>query len=338
MVPDETMPMVSVIVCVFNDETHLGSCLTALIQQTYPADRREFILVDDGSTDNSSTVVKRFPSVRYVYQSNQGPSIARNIGIKNSKGDIVLFIDSDCEAANDWMMRLVHALRENTSRRIVAVGGSQCGHPLDTPFARHVDQYLNAIGFVGDYVKPYAGTHLVSHNASCNSGYHRGALLEAGGFRPGMFPGEDVDLDRRLTRMGYKILFTPDAIVYHHRPNSKKQWTAMLSNYGRAQADNISIHGFFRRIHFVPPVMMIVLFIIGIFVIKGNYGLAILLLALGFAIPLIYLKKRGKELGWIVTLYFTFTTLIYYFIGFWSRLVRNIFSPPFSLKRHIDSI
>jgi succinoglycan biosynthesis protein ExoA len=334
--PIEAMPLVSVIVCAFNDERHLDACLTSLLQQTYPTERREIILVDDGSTDGTAVVAARFEPVKYIYQHNQGPSIARNTGIKNARGEVILFTDSDCEAAPDWISQLVAALVKSAPDGIIAVGGRQRGHPQDPPFAQKVDRYLNAIGFVGDYVKPHSTAKLVSHNASCNSAYRRAMLIKAGGFRPGMFPGEDVDLDQRLMRMGYKILFTPLAVVFHHRADSRRRWIGMLMNYGRAQADNIAIHGFFRPIHIVPPIMMMSLLVLALILWQGSFILGALMLMLGIAAPAVYIKKRDLILGWNYVLYFTITTSIYYFVGFWRRALQNAIRPKFPLKHNLD--
>ncbi len=89
--------MVSVIVPVYNVEQYLSECLESLISQTYT--NIEIIVVNDGSTDKSENIIKsfqeKFKNIIYIYQENKGVSEARNIGLKNSKGDYVLFVDSD---------------------------------------------------------------------------------------------------------------------------------------------------------------------------------------------------------------------------------------------------
>jgi glycosyltransferase involved in cell wall biosynthesis len=87
-------PLVSVIIPTYNREQYLRKALDSVLAQTYQ--RFEIIVVDDGSTDNTRTMLSAYKeSVRYVYQENQGISKARNTGIRNSHGDCIAFLDSD---------------------------------------------------------------------------------------------------------------------------------------------------------------------------------------------------------------------------------------------------
>lgn len=94
------MPMddvVSLIVPVYNTEKYLRACLTSIIKQTYS--NIEVIVIDDGSTDNSKTIVDEFvccdSRIKLFHQENSGLSAARNIGIKKSTGNLIMFVDSD---------------------------------------------------------------------------------------------------------------------------------------------------------------------------------------------------------------------------------------------------
>src|SRR5207244_7067980 len=98
-------PKVSVVVASYNGARTLKTCLESLSQLNYSD--YEIILVDDGSTDNTSEVAKHYPAVRYIHQPNQGLSVARNTGIAAASGEIVAFTDSDCRADPDWLFYLV---------------------------------------------------------------------------------------------------------------------------------------------------------------------------------------------------------------------------------------
>src|ERR671911_2120937 len=85
--------LVSVVIPCYNQAHFLGEAIESVLAQSYP--RFEIIVVDDGSTDDTSKVAARYPGVRYVYQNNQGVSAARNSGLARSEGEYVVFLDAD---------------------------------------------------------------------------------------------------------------------------------------------------------------------------------------------------------------------------------------------------
>ena len=86
-------PFVTVVIPTYNRASWLPQALESVCQQTYQ--RREVIVVDDGSTDNTEGVVKAFFGCEYIFQSNRGVSAARNVGVLKSRGDYIAFLDSD---------------------------------------------------------------------------------------------------------------------------------------------------------------------------------------------------------------------------------------------------
>ncbi len=86
-------PFFSVIICTYNRARFLPRALKSLQNQTFKD--FEVILVDDGSTDKTKEVIKKYPWVKYYYQKNRGVGVARNLGISKSKGKFITFLDSD---------------------------------------------------------------------------------------------------------------------------------------------------------------------------------------------------------------------------------------------------
>jgi len=86
-------PLVSVIVPVYNGERFLDSALKSIFNQDYRP--IEVIVVDDGSTDNSADIARSYKEIHYIYQPNQGPSVARNTGIAVAQGEFIAFLDAD---------------------------------------------------------------------------------------------------------------------------------------------------------------------------------------------------------------------------------------------------
>ena len=85
--------LVSVIIPCYNQAHFLDEAIESVLAQTYS--NREIIVVDDGSTDNTATVARCHSPVGYIYQENAGPSAARNTGVKESRGEYLVFLDAD---------------------------------------------------------------------------------------------------------------------------------------------------------------------------------------------------------------------------------------------------
>ena len=85
--------MVSVVVTCYNQAHFLRESIESILAQSY-ADF-EIILLDDGSTDDTSQIARTYPRLRYIYQNNSGLAAARNAGIRASNGQYIVFLDAD---------------------------------------------------------------------------------------------------------------------------------------------------------------------------------------------------------------------------------------------------
>ena len=99
---------VSVIVPVYNRANQIHRCLNVIFNQTYPKKKIEILVVDDYSTDDLEEVVKEYPRVRYVLNElDFGLSAARNMGLKEAKGEIIIFLDDDAIVEKDYIESVV---------------------------------------------------------------------------------------------------------------------------------------------------------------------------------------------------------------------------------------
>lgn len=219
-------PKVSVVVCAYNAERTMDSCLASLKELNYP--NYEVIVVNDGSRDRTLEITQRYDYVRLINQENKGLSVARNVGMAAATGEIMAYTDSDCMVDPDWLTYLVAKF---LSSGVAAVGGPNLSPPEDSLVPACVA------------VSPGVPTHILlsdevaEHIAGCNMAFRREILEEINGFNP-IFrtAGDDVDICWRLQDKGYTIGFSPTAIVWHFRRNTVAAYLKQQQGYGKAEA------------------------------------------------------------------------------------------------------
>lgn len=200
-------PFVSIIVVVLNMAGMIGDCLSSLFALDYPKDKYEVIVVDGGSTDKTQQICRRFDT-KLVVDTRKGRGIARNVGIANSQGDIVAFIDADCVASKDWL--LVHA-ENHREMSVGAVGGSVINPFISrSTFPAILSHYDNFAEFDEKLPK-----RIMYHIPTCNASYKRNVLLEAQGFDDKLDMYEDFMLSKKIANCGYRVIFDPKAKVLH---------------------------------------------------------------------------------------------------------------------------
>lgn len=207
---------------VYNGSATIRGTVEHLFAQTLAP--HEIIVVDDGSTDDTPEVLRRFGDrLRVVRQPNGGPSSARNRGIREATGEFVAMTDSDCLPAPDWLGTLIEGF---DSPRVAGVGGVVKG--VDENL---LSVYVDAIHLL-DPGKNAKGE--VQYLVTANACFRREALLAAGLFderfrKPG---AEDTELGRRLYDLGYELKAAPAALVLHHHKQTLKIFLKTICNYG----------------------------------------------------------------------------------------------------------
>lgn len=207
----------SVVVPCYNEKEVIGCCLDALINQKcdFPY---EIIVVDDGSTDQTvenvivfvEEAASRGIDMRVIQVNRGGPARARNIGVRESRGKYVLFIDADCEANPYWLNILVNKVRK---KAIAGVGGPYRTKNSTSRIAEYVGLELEY-----RHVR-MVNTH-IDFVRSANACFRKDVLLEVGGFDEDFTSSdaEDTDLCFRMLRRGYRLEWGSRAWVWHRHP------------------------------------------------------------------------------------------------------------------------
>jgi len=218
-------PSVSVVIGVYNGADTIGACLESLLNQSYPADAFEIIVVENGSTDNTTQIVEQYP-VRLCHSDIRGPAAARNLGISQSQADIVAFIDADCIAHPQWLSNLA---KPYVDPEIGGTGGVivAYNHAHRNIVERFSDEISPLVNFI-------SGAHeFLPHFYTANASYRRSLINQIGGFDPKLITGQDVDLSWRLQlNTQAKISYVPEAIIYHHHRTTEAGLARQYRRYG----------------------------------------------------------------------------------------------------------
>lgn len=213
------LPKISVAIPTFNRKEKLKCALEPLFNQTYPKNKYEIIVVDDGSTDGINDLLKhfqkKFSNLIYLKQNHRGPAAARNLGIKKSTGEIIFFTDDDCIVPRNWIEKFVRVYQKYPG--VAGVGGylEADEYTLKTNIFARYESYIARIAYRTDRGE-YLGGFECPAGGTANISYRKNILEEVGGFDE-TYPvaaGEDADLKLRICLKGYKLAYVPVKVTH----------------------------------------------------------------------------------------------------------------------------
>lgn len=226
-------PFVSVIIPAFNSEATIKDLLESLMLLDYIKDKLEKIIVDGGSTDRTIEIAKSYP-VKIIVESRKGINVARNAGVKSSKGEILIFTDSDCVVPKDWVRKIVEDFKD---QNVGCLGGSALRYE-DNFLSRYAD--ISVVPVLRRFKKREILDNvklLLRYPAGCNMAFRREAVEKAGFFNEKIHYGFDEDdLAERVCKLGYKMLLDPEVIVWHKHRRSLRNLLKQFFNYGKGGA------------------------------------------------------------------------------------------------------
>jgi GT2 family glycosyltransferase len=235
------LPPASLILCSRNRPTLLADSVHSVLHgHEVPA---ELIIVDQSDVPHPTLGTHgtgRACAIHYLWTLSRGVSRARNVGMAAAHHDLLVFTDDDILASATWFGRLARALRDAPARSVVT--GAVVPVEEDTPgrFAPSTK--------CDERPAVYEGRIGADVLFSGNMAFYRGAVEEVGGFDqhlgPGTaFPGaEDNDLCYRLLEAGYRILYVPEAVLYHRAWRAERDYLRLRWTYGKAQGAFFAKH------------------------------------------------------------------------------------------------
>jgi cellulose synthase/poly-beta-1,6-N-acetylglucosamine synthase-like glycosyltransferase len=248
--PASYVPTVSVIVPIYNGEVDLPDLLERLMVQTYPADRVDYWLVDNGSQDRTPKILQTATAqasergIRLqplTYADIQSSYAARNAGIAAAMGEILAFTDADCHPETTWLEGLVQPFKDST---VGLVAGGIHAFPSQHWLERYAERQgtLSQENTLNHSFLPYGQTANLAVRAEI--------FRQVGLFRPYLTTGGDADLCWRIQQQTpWKLASAPEAIVYHRHRRTLEELRRQWYRYGCSNRYLHDLHG----VDLMPP-------------------------------------------------------------------------------------
>ncbi|MDP3888624.1 MAG: glycosyltransferase [bacterium] len=273
------IPLITLVIPTKNEECNLPRLFLSLKALDYPKNRFEVIIVDGYSTDKTVEIAKKY-GAKVLNNPKKIRGAGCQIGIDQAKGKLVAFTDADCVVPKNWLGGLAKYLEKDN--KIAAVGGPNVTPKDDTFFSKTAGDVLWLLTRAGARYGFKSNKEIETyHNPGCNVLYKKEALDKAGGFNLGLLTCEDEELDFRLLKKGYRLLFAPEVSVDHYRRPTYKKLLIQSFRYASGRMQAIKLHkGMARWFHFVPSLIWITIgfALISLFNIDLRYfGIAYLL-------------------------------------------------------------
>jgi glycosyltransferase involved in cell wall biosynthesis len=247
-------PFVSVIVPVYNGEATIVQCVESLLAQDYPSDRREIIIVDNGSKDHTVGLIQSYAQSGKIILLNETQVLnaygARNTGARVAKGEILAFTDADCKADANWLLELVKGFRDSS---VGCLTGKVIPAPPQTVYEKYWDQdFLSQKDHKSVRVRKVLGA---------NCAYLRQTFGQIGFFRQDIPSGSDTEFAYRMQEYcNLRIQTNLDAVVRHRNVSSLQALLKQYMRYGTATILREQMQQELVRPSFVRTLITTVLF------------------------------------------------------------------------------
>ncbi|MDR2004467.1 MAG: glycosyltransferase family 2 protein [Prevotella sp.] len=222
----------SVIFCTYNREKYIYNAMKSIAEQDFPYTDYEIVLINNNSTDSTENICNRFredyPQVgfRYFIETNQGLSYARNRGVKESRGDILVFVDDDATVFESYLSSI--NIFFDAYPEVNACGGPIVPvYEVEKPkwLSHYTEQLLGGALYEGDKVKPFRNG---KYPGGGNSAFRKEVFEKYGLFNvelgrkgTGLIGAEEKDLYDRLIRGSEQFYYLPQMGIYHYIPEKK---------------------------------------------------------------------------------------------------------------------
>ena len=216
-------PFVTILIPVRNVAKYIKDCLDALMGQDYPEDKYEILILDNNSQDGTQEIVLGYGErVKLIQCGVHSPSKKYNQILNKVKGEVIGLVDGDANVARDWLKKVIEPLKQE---EVAGAGGVILTQNKEKLVSRLIGYELrDRYERMPKEIKRMASMHIV---------YKKDVLLKIGGFDEKLKTGYDCELGWRINDAGYKIIFVPEAVVYHHHRDNLLAYWKQQYEYGQ---------------------------------------------------------------------------------------------------------
>ncbi len=304
----------SIIIPVYNRPNEIDELLKSLTKQDF-TDDFEVLIIEDGSTERSESIVENYKSklnLKYFFKENSGAGASRNFGMENANGNYFIILDSDVIVPKQYLSEVKKGLEYNFTD---AFGGPDAAHKSFTSLQKAINYSMTSVLTTGG-IRGKKNAIGKFQPRSFNLGLSKIAFEKTNGFAE-LKVGEDIDLTFRLWENGLKTQLIEKAFVYHKRRSTIKQFFKQTFAFGTARPQLNKRYPETAKITYWFPSLFIIGFDISC--IAALFGYWQLIAFYGFYFILICLGSLFQNKNFVVaflSIITTFTQHLGYGLGF----------------------
>lgn len=297
----------SFIIPVYNRPEETKELLESLAKMEYNDDF-EVVIVEDGSSETSETVVKQFSnllSISYFFKDNSGPGSSRNYGMERAKGNYFIILDSDCIIPPHYLKTVKNYL---TNTFYHCYGGADAADAGFSNLQKAINYTMTSFFTTGG-IRGNKKSIQEFEPRSFNMGISKEAFKATGGFGK-IHPGEDPDLSQRIKKEGFTTTFLPNAYVYHKRRISWSKFYTQVKKFGLVRPILNKWHPSASKLTFWLPTIFVLFTILSV-LLGVFYSFLFLIPLLGY-ISLLFVDATIKNKSFVIG----FLSIIAVFVQF----------------------
>jgi cellulose synthase/poly-beta-1,6-N-acetylglucosamine synthase-like glycosyltransferase len=295
---------VSIIIAVRTWQANLAECVTKCLKLE-ASGYEILILPDEDCFKEAQHFLRSGIPLKIIPTGNVLPGKKRDIALGHAQGQILAFLDDDAYPAKDW---LKNALRYFSDEAVAAVGGPAVTPASDTLLQRASGLVYSSYAMSGSYVYRYVPrrARFVVDYPSCNFLVRAQVMRRIGGFATDFWPGEDTKFCLDISRLGKKIIYAPDVLVYHHRRSLFVPHLKQIASYGLHRGYFVKRYPqtSLRIAYFLPSFFTVMALAGGVFGLLYLPVKLIFLTVTFVYLSLVFIFSVSKELALIPLVFF----------------------------------